>query len=360
MDLSELKKEKEELLQKLSNPEFFKNTEELKITNKRLSVLDTYLPVFEKREQLRSSITQDEALIISSEDEELAKIANEEIAAYKEELIKLQERIDNWENQKESELETNGVILEIRAGVGGDEAAIFASDLLKMYSHYAERYGWPTTLLDSSQNEIGGVKEAVFEIKDSDAYAFLKYEGGVHRVQRVPETEKNGRIHTSTASVAILPKITIIPFEIKPEDIIETFYRSSGAGGQNVQKVESAARITHKPSGLVVSCQSERLQRQNRDKAMEMLKIKLWQDQQEKMTANLSAERRAQIGTADRSEKIRTYNIPQDRVTDHRIKQSWHNLDKIFGGGLDEIILALKENMPKYFKGEITGGEDSD
>lgn len=360
MDLDELKIEKEELLRKLSDPEFFKNTSELKSTNKRLAVIDTYLPVFEKRKQLQSVINQDEALITSNEDEELSKIANEELVVYKEDLVKIQERIDNWENQKEAELETNGVILEIRAGVGGDEAAIFASDLLKMYSHYADHQKWPTSLLDSSANEIGGIKEAVFEIKDSDAYALLKYEGGVHRVQRVPETEKNGRIHTSTASVAILPKITIIPFEVRPEDLVETFYRSSGAGGQNVQKVESAVRITHKPTGIVASCQSERFQRQNRDKAMETLKIKIWQDQQEKMTANLTAERRAQIGTADRSEKIRTYNIPQDRVTDHRIKQSWHNLDKIFNGGLDEIILALKENMPRYFKGEIMGGEDSD
>ena len=358
MDLNELQKEKEELLKKLSDPEFFKNGPEMKSTNKRLATIDMYLPVLEKREQLQLAITQDESLVAKNEDEELTQIAKDEIAVYQADLALLQAKIDNWENQKESELETKGVILEIRAGVGGDEAAIFASDLLKMYNHYAERQNWPTALLDSSTNEIGGIKEATFEIKDSEAYSLLKYEGGVHRVQRVPETEKNGRIHTSTASVAILPKIAIIPIEVRPEDIEETFYRSSGAGGQNVQKVESAVRITHKPTGIIVSCQSERFQRQNRDKAMEMLKIKLWQDQQEKMTANLTAERKAQIGTADRSEKIRTYNVPQDRVTDHRIKQSWHNLDKIFGGDLEEIILALKENMPKYFRGEITGGDE--
>ncbi|HPS28340.1 MAG TPA: PCRF domain-containing protein [Candidatus Paceibacterota bacterium] len=358
MDLNELQKEKEELLKKLSDPEFFKNGPEMKSTNKRLATIDMYLPVLEKREQLQLAITQDESLVTKNEDEELTQIAKDEIAVYQADLALLQAKIDNWENQKESELETKGVILEIRAGVGGDEAAIFASDLLKMYNHYAERQNWPTALLDSSTNEIGGIKEATFEIKDSEAYSLLKYEGGVHRVQRVPETEKNGRIHTSTASVAILPKIAIIPIEVRPEDIEETFYRSSGAGGQNVQKVESAVRITHKPTGIIVSCQSERFQRQNRDKAMEMLKIKLWQDQQEKMTANLTAERKAQIGTADRSEKIRTYNVPQDRVTDHRIKQSWHNLDKIFGGDLEEIILALKENMPKYFRGEITGGDE--
>ena len=358
MDLNELQKEKEELLKKLSDPEFFKNGPEMKSTNKRLATIDMYLPVLEKREQLQLAITQDESLVAKNEDEELTQIAKDEIAVYQADLALLQAKIDNWENQKESELETKGVILEIRAGVGGDEAAIFASDLLKMYNHYAERQNWPTALLDSSTNEIGGIKEATFEIKDSEAYSLLKYEGGVHRVQRVPETEKNGRIHTSTASVAILPKIAIIPIEVRPEDIEETFYRSSGAGGQNVQKVESAVRITHKPTGIIVSCQSERFQRQNRDKAMEMLKIKLWQDQQEKMTANLTAERKAQIGTADRSEKIRTYNVPQDRVTDHRIKQSWHNLDKIFGGDLEEIILALKENMPKYFRGEITGEDE--
>lgn len=357
MNLNELKKEKEELLKKLSDPEFFKNAPEMKASAKRLATIDTYLPVLEKSEQLRSVITQDEALIAKNEDEELAQIAKEEIIAYQAELNSLQQKIDDWENQKEG-LETKGVILEIRAGVGGDEAAIFASDLLKMYNHYAERQNWPTSLLDSSTNEIGGIKEAIFEVNNSDAYSLLKYEGGVHRVQRVPETEKNGRIHTSTASVAILPKIAMIPIEVRSEDIEETFYRSSGAGGQNVQKVESAVRITHKPTGLVVSCQSERFQRQNRDKAMEMLKIKLWQDQQEKMTANLTAERKAQIGTADRSEKIRTYNIPQDRITDHRIKQSWHNVNKILGGELDEIILALKENMPKYFKGEITGEDE--
>jgi len=254
----------------------------MKSTNKRLAVIDMYLPVLQKREQLLSAIAQDEDLIAKNEDEELTQIAKDEMAVYQSDLATLQAKIDNWENQKEGELETYGVILEIRAGVGGDEAAIFASDLLKMYNHYAERQNWPTALLDSSTNEIGGIKEAVLEIQDSEAYTLLKYEGGVHRVQRVPETEKNGRIHTSTASVAILPKIAIIPIEVRPEDIEETFYRSSGAGGQNVQKVESAVRITHKPTGIVVSCQSERFQRQNRDKAMEMLKIKLWQEQQEK------------------------------------------------------------------------------
>ena len=232
----------------------------------------------------------------------------------------------------------NKAILEIRAGVGGDEAALFAANLLKMYQAYAAKRGWEFFILDESKNDIGGYKEAVAEIHGKNVYDLLKYESGVHRIQRVPTTEKSGRIHTSTASVAILPVAESKEVEIKESDLEVTFSRAGGPGGQNVNKVETAVRLLHKPTGIVISSRVERSQQANREKAMEILRAKLLDEKIRKEEEMVRKDRKDQIGTADRSEKIRTYNYLQDRITDHRIQKSWHNIQNILAGDLDSII----------------------
>lgn len=235
----------------------------------------------------------------------------------------------------------NEIILEVRAGAGGEEAALFAKKLANMYSLYASFKGWSVTLLYTSESSLGGYKEAAIEIKGRGVFEKLRFETGVHRIQRIPETEKSGRVHTSTASVAILPIRKKTTVEIKPSDLEIEFSRSGGAGGQNVNKVETAVRIIHKPTGIDVRSTAQRSQLKNREKALEILSAKLEVMKEEEENAKLSLNRKTQIGTADRSEKIRTYNILQDRVTDHRVKKSWHNIEKIMGGEIDPILEAM-------------------
>jgi len=232
----------------------------------------------------------------------------------------------------------NKAILEIRAGVGGDEAALFAADLFNMYKAYAQKQNWEFKILDESKNDLGGYKEAVAEIRGKDIYDLLRRESGVHRIQRVPATEKSGRIHTSTASVAILPVAEEKEIEVKDADMEVTFSRAGGPGGQNVNKVETAVRLLHKPSGIIVSSRTERSQKANRDRALEILRSKLLDEKIRKEEEAERKERKEQIGTADRSEKIRTYNFLQDRVTDHRINKSWHNIKNIMSGNIDQIV----------------------
>lgn len=234
-----------------------------------------------------------------------------------------------------------GVIFEIRAGAGGNEAALFARDLAEMYTKYAGRRGWKTSLINESKNDLGGLKEIVLEIKGDGVYESLNQESGVHRVQRIPATEKSGRIHTSTASVAVLKIVEQKEVTIRPDEIEATFSRAGGPGGQNVNKVETAVRLLHKPTGIVISSRAERSQLANREKAMEILRAKLYEMQHHGSAASIAQERREQIGTADRSEKIRTYNFPQDRITDHRIGKKWHNIEKIMSGDLDPIVKAF-------------------
>ena len=243
---------------------------------------------------------------------------------------------NNQNNDPES------VIMEIRAGAGGKEAALFAADLLKMYTRYAEAKTWKVQLIDDSRDELGGLKEIVFEIKSPEAFKAFRMEAGVHRVQRIPATEKSGRIHTSTSSVSVLPVYPSVELDIRPDDLEIGFARSGGKGGQNVNKVETAVRITHKPTGVVVKSESERSQQRNRDEAMKLLKAKLIQQMEEEKVASVGSLRRSQIGNQDRSEKIRTYNFMQDRITDHRFKKSWHNIEKILGGDFGQIARYIE------------------
>lgn len=277
-----------------------------------------------------------------AEDPTMAELAEAEISDLQKQQADLLASVkDIIEKDAPREGEVTGLIMEIRAGAGGDESALFAADLAEMYDRYCQIKNWSFVLTDESRNELGGFKEGIFEITGKGAYEALRYEMGVHRVQRVPATEKSGRIHTSTASVAILPIRQYETVSINPADIEMEFTRSGGAGGQNVNKVETAVRLVHKPTGLIVRCQSERSQARNKEKALEILSAKLNAIQEENEAKRASAERKQQIGTGDRSEKIRTYNYLQDRITDHRIKESWHSIDKILAGGLDPIVEAL-------------------
>jgi peptide chain release factor 1 len=243
--------------------------------------------------------------------------------------------------------EMQTIYLEIRAGVGGEEAALFARDLWRMYLRFFEKNRFKVRVLDLNETNLGGIKSLTAEITGSSVYDLLKQEAGVHRVQRVPITEKSGRIHTSTASVAILPKLNLPQIQIKESDLEIEFFRAGGPGGQNVNKVETAVRILHKPTGILVSCQTERSQQRNREIAIEILKNKIYQLEQEKLFGNLTEERRKQIGSQERSEKIRTYNFPQNRVTDHRINKSWHNLEYIMNGNLESILKSFHTGLQK-------------
>lgn len=247
------------------------------------------------------------------------------------------------DSEKEEVAKPTGAILEVYAGAGGEEAALFAEELTVMYQRYAESRNWSVTRLDESRSELGGYKEASFEVKGKGAYEALQFETGVHRVQRIPATEKSGRVHTSTASVSVLPIRARFSYTISPSDVEMELSRSGGAGGQNVNKVETAVRLIHKPTGVAVRCQSERSQLKNREKAFEMLSARLSMLKEEEEFNKLSAEKKSQIGTRDRSEKIRTYNVLQDRVTDHRIKQTWHNIEGILAGNLDPIIRTFEK-----------------
>lgn len=287
-----------------------------------------------KEEESINAITEEELRELALEDIKNINIQKEALQKQMEEILKEEEVEEEFPNE---------IVLEVRAGVGGDEAALFAKDLAEMYKRYAEKRGWSFSVVDESETSVGGYKEASFELRGRGVYKDLRFETGVHRIQRVPETEKSGRIHTSTASVAILPMRKNTKFEINPADLEVEFSRSGGKGGQNVNKVETAVRLTHKPTGLVVRSTAERSQSANKEKALGILSAKLEEIHRAEEARKYAAERKEQIGNVDRSEKIRTYNILQDRITDHRIKKNWHNIESIMAGNIQDIIDSFEE-----------------
>jgi len=343
MKLEELEKEKEELFKKLSDPGFLSNRKNFEEASRKLKKIEEEINSLRTFAKIDKKIKEAEEILAEATDDDLLSLAEEDIKKNKELKENLLSKLERKKLENNNTTKIEGIIIEIRAGTGGGEAALFAQDLFRMYDRYANNKGWSIKIINMNKTPLDGIKEGVMEINSKEAFENLKYEAGVHRVQRIPLTEKSGRIHTSTATVAILPQIKNIQIEIKSEDIEESFFRSSGPGGQNVQKVESAVRLVHKPSGLTVVCQSGRKQKENREEALNLLKNKVLIQRQEETVGKEEKERRDQIGHAERSEKIRTYNFPQDRITDHRIKKSWHNIEQVLDGNLDVIIKDIKK-----------------
>jgi len=340
--LEELERKHEELERELASPELTKDRARLAEVARKHAELQPVVDKFSRYRQTYQDIEAAKELLSTEEDPKEREYLKEEIAREERALEDLEAQLRRLLLPKD-EADERDVIVEIRGAAGGDEAKLFAGDLFRMYERYAESKGWSTEILSSSPNEIGGYNEIIFAVKGPGAYRRLKHEAGTHRVQRVPVTESSGRIHTSTATVAVLPEAEEVEVEIDPKDIRIDVFRSSGPGGQSVNTTDSAVRIIHLPTGIVVSCQDEKSQIQNRDRAMRILRSRLLALERRKQEEKTAEERRAQIRRGDRSEKVRTYNFPQNRVTDHRIGKSIHDIQKVMAGDLDFFIDSLLE-----------------
>jgi peptide chain release factor 1 len=330
----------EELNRLMAQPEIAVDHEQIRKLAQEQADLSETVEKYREWRSVLEELAATQEMLSEADDEELREMAREEISEFEARRDTLDAALRLLLVPKDPNDKRN-VIIEIRAGAGGDEAGLFGADLFRLYSRYAEEKGWKTEILSENKTGVGGFKEAVMQISGNGAYSRLKYESGVHRVQRVPVTESSGRIHTSTATVAVLPEVDDVEIDINPEDVKMDVYRSSGPGGQHMQKNSTAIRLTHMPTGIVASSESERSQTQNRLRAMAVLKSRLYAIEEEKQRAEQDSERKSQVGSADRSEKIRTYNYPQNRVTDHRINLSSYRLETVMEGSLDEFIDAL-------------------
>ena len=335
--LNEIEQKYEDLGTELTKPETLQDVELLTKLSKEQRKLEETVLTYRKYKNVIENIKEDEELL---KDEELKDIAKEELQTLEPQKKDLEQKLETLLLPKDENDDKN-IIMELRGAAGGDEANIFAGDLFRMYSKYAEKQGWKVEIINAEESSSGGFSQIECMIKGDNVYSKLKYESGAHRVQRIPTTESGGRIHTSTATVVVMPEADDIEIEVKPEDIKVDVYRSGGAGGQSVNTTDSAVRMTHIPTGIVVTCQNERSQLQNKEKALQILKAKIYEEEQRKKEEAEGTERRNKIGTGDRSEKIRTYNYPQNRVTDHRIGLTLNKLDRIIEGELEEVIEAL-------------------
>jgi peptide chain release factor 1 len=353
-DLESIREKYNKLTSSLSDPEFISDPQKIKEASKERSELEPIVRKYETYKKILDEIKDSQEILDSPDTEEdLEELAREELSKLKEKKKRLEDELRMLLIPKDPNDEKN-VILEIRAGAGGDEASLFAQDLFRMYSRFAEKKGWKMDIMSTSSSTINGFKEIIANIKGNMVYSQLKYESGVHRVQRVPETEASGRIHTSTVTVAVLPEADDVDVKLDSKDIRVEAFGASGPGGQNVNRNYTAIRVTHIPSGLVVSCQDEKSQHRNKEKALKILRTRLMDIAQREQQEKISKDRKSQVGTGERSEKIRTYNFPQSRVTDHRLNQSLYNIEGIIDGDLDEII----KNLTLHFQAKMMAESD--